>query len=415
MNRIAFLPLSFFFIALFGSDIVRPPVDSTEFAHRVVFELEGGDANDDGCIDGRDVEAYVRQAEFAGMALHPLAADYIRVRKIWLTQWAGQMPSTVKDAVWRALCGAEYQALTGDTTFELETLALCKAIVHVWPGELTPYLVYVTNPEPMAQQLARIASVNDKAREILGPLLELLLRQIREGTHGNASKDGSPCNFGKISLCRMEILESLRIPHSRFDDYGVNKGLAWHLAHTTRGWLQWLTGSPWYQIFNEPIVEMGWDVREQMTPWQRLAFFQVYAFAFEFQIDGKTPYVGEDWDKLQLELAGGPKWSKGYVLWTGYAWRWRGADQMSTYMRWRALHELGMATYWRDLKCPPTPDWCPPRPPLQEVSNWLPYALIVRVESEGRMTERMYFYTALPSIDNSHLGIARERSEVVKR
>lgn len=316
---------------------------------------------------------------------HELSRKLISDRRVWLARWFRGTSSDLADAIHRAVSAAEFQAITLETAYKPVLLAECRRVVSRWPEEPDAYQTFVTNPEPRAVTLARTAALNPEARDILRPILESLLKQLHDGAHGwNA-------DYGKTTLCRVRLQQALGMPCDPIADYGRNRGLRWMLSHVDDGgWAHWSIGSPWYQIFNDVIVPIGWDVRNKLTDEEQKKFLAVYYFPFYWQADGASPLIGED--RIENRI-------KRYRLWTGYASRWRGSDEISTYMRWRALHELGFPVQFDDLFCPPTPDWCPPQPPLPPESNFT-RAVIKR----GPTTVTVQFSPTGPSIDGAHRG-----------
>lgn len=321
-------------------------------------------------------------SKLKAMAASKLGVKYIVALGIWAERGSADFVNL-----------AEYQALTGSKRYETKMLELAETYVRGFPATQdfnTAYQLYATNPEPKAIWLARGAALNPKLREVLCPVLQSLLQKIHDGTHGYVSY-GEVVNFGKISLCRVRIMEGLKLACDPMADYGVNRGGRWMLERTTNGYLHWLTGSPWYQIFNNPLVEMLWSVRNKLTKSERAAFDAVYFFPFNFQVDGKSPLIGEDSDLLRL---------KPYLHWSGYYRIWLGSDARSEYMRWVALYEVQVDRHFDDLLCPDTPETKPTMPELPVYYACLPW---FSIERHGNDTWLHYNGWA-PSIDGSHKG-----------
>ncbi|MBX3396531.1 MAG: hypothetical protein KF841_14310 [Phycisphaerae bacterium] len=358
-------------------------------ACQLIVGDEAADFNCDGVTDGRDIQAFVDQQKCRVAASHPLAARYIADRKIWLDRWSkATVTYSVADRIDRAVAAAEYQAATGDASYEWQLLNECPLIVTTWPAVPDAYQVYVTNPEPQALKLARIALLSPKARNTLRPLLESLLERLRTGTHG------WNVNYGKVSLCRVRLQQALGVPCDPLADYGANKGGRWMLWNMVNewGWNLSLSGSPWYMIFNEVLVQMLWDERHRLTPGERKTFMAIYLFPFYWQLEGRAPLIGEDREQNR---------EKPYALWTGYPRQWRGTGEISTYMRWRALYELGVAAHWDDLFCPPTPIDKPAMPPLPRY-RYFGFAAIL--EEQGIRTLHYYGDPTHLRITESHVG-----------
>lgn len=390
---LAALPI--FSFCIFHSALAAPPTPD-ELARQIIAGDEAADFNCDGVTDGRDTQALVDQQKYRAAAHHPLAPKFIADRKIWLDRWSKSTVSySVADRIDRAASAAEYQALTGDASYEWQLLHECPLIVTTWPAVPDAYQVYVTNPEPQALKLARIAALNPKARKILRPLLESLLDRLRTGQHG------WNVNYGKVSLCRVRLQQALGVPCDPLADFGVNRGGRWMLANmvTPQGWNLAMSGSPWYMIFNEVLVQMLWDERHRLTPAERKTFMAIYLFPFYWQLEGRAPLIGEDREQNR---------EKPYALWTGYPRHWRGTGEVSTYIRWRALHELGVAVHWDDLFCPPTPADCPPPPPLPRYRDFGHAAIM-----EGPGLATLHYYAG-PRITNSHAGPGRRESKTVE-
>ena len=328
---------------------------------------------------------------------NPLSEKFINERRTWrdrLLENSTAMP--FKQLIRETVALAELQALTKDATGEPLMLMLCSRIATEWPGGLTAEEQFADNPEPYVIRLARIAELNGKASDILDETLIGVLSKIHFGTHGWNS------NYGKISLCRARIIDAVGMSNSPLFDYGSNRGLNWILdnVYTPEGWNRDLFGSPWYAIFNNAVIEMGWDHRRHLTPERLAKFNAIYRFPFYWQAGGASPLVGEDATRP----------AKTYPLWTGWARNWRGTDRLSHYMRSRALTELGVATHFSDLFCPVTPD-NPPAPPLPAFNVWPGIAVITRDKARDVVTWTGDKTLALPG--THHQGDGKVSTEIV--
>lgn len=347
MKRLLFLTTA---VLLFGT------AAHADVRQRFVDDLLTGKANGSQIQNFVDVQRLVpsryNKESLEKAAQHSLAANFIAERKIWAERGTA-----------RAIDLAEYQALTGKALYEDQLVTKCNQLIFPPWTPTWSYDTFVKNPEPDAIMLARIAALNPKARDVLRPYLEFLLERIRTGTHGWSA------DWGKITDCRVAIQQALDIPCNSMDDYGRNIGARKMLGWTRNGYFRWMVGSVWYRVFNDPISPICQDARHLMTADEIAAADAVYFFAFHWQVGGISPLAGEDKDFNRV---------KPYVLWTGWSYHWQGDDEISIYMRWRALHELSVPVHFDDLFCPEVPDWCPPKPPLLVFNDWSPFAHILR-------------------------------------